>query len=315
MLRALLERDIVPDVVVGPRPARSTARSSPPTRPSRRSTSSTRRGSSCAATQVFPGGTLSPGLEPPHPRRPPLLQRGPARRSSTAATPPATFDELAIPLRVVAADLDTGDEVVFAAARSSPRCSPAPRCPGIFPPVRHDGRALVDGAVVDTVPLSHALAGPGRPDLRARRVGDLHGPAACARRSTSLIRAFAISRKQRFELELRSVPETVEVVVLPAPVDDRDLFDFSEPGALIDAAYELAEHALDDAEADRRRRTGLRRTWWRRAGLLPSLRRARSRSTAHASAPGRHVTPRVVDRPRSALRGGRREARCGGGAP
>ena len=44
------------------------------------------------------------------------------------------------------------------------------------------------------------------------------------------VRAFAISRKQRFELELRSVPESVEVVVLPAPPDDRELFDFSDPG-------------------------------------------------------------------------------------
>ena len=42
-----------------------------------------------------------------------------------------------------------------------------------------------------------------------------------------VMRAFAISRNQRFELELRNVPETVEVVVLPAPPDERELFDFS----------------------------------------------------------------------------------------
>ena len=80
-----------------------------------------------------------------------------------------------------------------------------------------------------------------------------------------LVKAFAISRKQRFQLELRSVPETVEVVVLPAPVDDRELFDFSGAARYIAAAYELAQVTLDEAEAARRRRAGLRRTWWRRS--------------------------------------------------
>ena len=38
--------------------------------------------------------------------------------------------------------------------------APAPRCRASSRPIRHDGRTLVDGAVVDTVPLWHALAGP-----------------------------------------------------------------------------------------------------------------------------------------------------------
>ena len=79
-----------------------------------------------------------------------------------------------------------------------------------------------------------------------------------------VVKAFAISRKQRFELELRSVPESVEVVVLPAPRDDRDLFDFSEPARYVEEAHRLAHEALDVADAARRRRSGIRRSWWRR---------------------------------------------------
>ena len=41
------------------------------------------------------------------------------------------------------------------------------------------------------------------------------------------VRAFAISRKQRFDLELRNVPETSSSSCCPPPLDDRDLFDFS----------------------------------------------------------------------------------------
>ena len=77
------------------------------------------------------------------------------------------------------------------------------------------------------------------------------------------MRAFAISRKQRFDLELRSVPESVDVIVLPAPVDNREVFD-SGARALMDAAYQLADQTLDEADAAKRRRRALRRPWWRR---------------------------------------------------
>ena len=59
--------------------------------------------------------------------------------------------------------------------------------------------------------------------------------------------SFTHARSQRFELELRHVPPEIEVVVLPRPPDPRDLFDFSGARELIDAAYDLANEALDHA--------------------------------------------------------------------
>ena len=127
---------------------------------------------------------------------------------------------------MVAADLDTGEEVVFAAGPLQPALLASAALPGIYPPIRHDGRTLVDGAVVDTVPLWHALAGPVDRIYVMNVAGDLldrplRSPIDVA------VRAFAISRKQRFDLEVRNVPETVELIQLPAPVDERELFDFS----------------------------------------------------------------------------------------
>jgi len=211
---------------------------------------------------VFPGGRLSRAWN--------LLTRDDHlfsnqglrdifRRSDTAAT----FEDLVIPLRVVAADLDTGDEVVFAHGPLQPALLASAALPGIYPPIRHDGRTLVDGAVVDTVPLWHALAGPIDRIYVMNVAGDLmdrplRSPIDVA------VRAFAISRKQRFDLELRNVPESVEVVVFPAPVDDRELFDFSGGRRLMDDAHDLAEQALDEAEQAKRRRRQLRRPFWRR---------------------------------------------------
>ena len=138
--------------------------------------------------------------------------------------------------------------------------------PGLFPPIRHDGRVLVDGAVVDTVPLSHALAGP------VDRVYVLNIASELANRSLRspidvAIRAFAISRKQRFELELRNVPESVEVVVFPPPDDDREVTDFSDAVALIEESHDLATRALDEAERARSKRATMRRPWWRRNAM------------------------------------------------
>ena len=72
----------------------------------------------------------------------------------------------------------------------------------------------------------------------------------------------AISRDQRFDLELQWVPEDVELVVLPPPRDDRDFFDFSDGTKLIDEAHELAHRALDDHELRPNRQR--RRRWWTR---------------------------------------------------
>ena len=168
-----------------------------------------------------------------------------------------------MPLRVVACDLETGEEVVFAAGPLEPALLASTALPGLFPPIRHDGRVLVDGAVVDTVPLSHALAGP------VDRVYVLNIGGELINRSLRspidvAIRAFAISRKQRFELELRNVPESVDVVVLSGPADDREVTDFSDPQALIEESYRIAERALDEAEIAKRKRLTLRRPWWRK---------------------------------------------------
>ena len=72
----------------------------------------------------------------------------------------STFEELKKPLAVVAADLSTGETVTFregdliAPLRAS--CS----FPGLFTPVSYQGRLLVDGAIVGSVPAG-ALRGMG----------------------------------------------------------------------------------------------------------------------------------------------------------
>ena len=262
MLRALLERDIVPDVVIGT------------------SAGALNGAAICYAPNltgvaqlaaaweqlrsdhVFPGGKIHRAWN--------VVRRGTHLFGSEGlesaihhSTPARSFADLEIPLRVIATDLDTGEEVVLVRGPLKPALLASTALPGVFPIVHHDGRRLVDGGVVDNVPLSHALAGP------VDRVFVLNvssGPADRLERSPLdvVMTSFGHARSQRFELELRFVPPEIEVIVLPRPPDPRDLFDFSGSRELIDSAYELANEALDHAEvppatAEQRRRFRFRR--------------------------------------------------------
>jgi len=176
----------------------------------------------------------------------------------------ATFAETEVPLRVVATDLGTGDEVVFASGPLEPALLASTALPALFPPIEHDDRLLVDGAVTNTVPLWHALSGP----TDRVYVCNVSGALAERRLRSPLdvaVRAFAISRNQRFDLELRHAPPDVDVVVLPSPSDQRELFDFSDSMMLIEEAHHLAARALDEHEAELARpRERARRQWFRR---------------------------------------------------
>jgi NTE family protein len=67
--------------------------------------------------------------------------------------PVATFEELRVPVHVVATDVDTGEKVVF--SRGNLRDAVRASCsfPGVFPPMVLDGRRFYDGGVSEVIPV------------------------------------------------------------------------------------------------------------------------------------------------------------------
>ncbi|QSX74744.1 patatin-like phospholipase family protein [Lysobacter arenosi] len=63
------------------------------------------------------------------------------------------FDQLPIPFRAVAADIITGDKVVFEDGDLALAIRSSMSVPGAFAPVRIDNRLLVDGGMADNVPV------------------------------------------------------------------------------------------------------------------------------------------------------------------
>jgi NTE family protein len=66
------------------------------------------------------------------------------------------FDELAIPFRAIATDLETGEEVVIGSGNLSEAIRASMSIPGVYAPVTLDGRLLVDGGVANNLPVSVA---------------------------------------------------------------------------------------------------------------------------------------------------------------
>jgi len=74
------------------------------------------------------------------------------------------FDELEIPFRAVAVDIARGTEVVFSSGPVARAVRASSAVPGIFEPLVEDDRALVDGGVVNNLPVALAR------EMGARRV-------------------------------------------------------------------------------------------------------------------------------------------------
>lgn len=66
------------------------------------------------------------------------------------------FSDLKLPLAIVATDIERGEEVVFTEGLLADAIRASCSYPGIFAPQRLGGRLLVDGGIMNTVPVSVA---------------------------------------------------------------------------------------------------------------------------------------------------------------
>ncbi len=66
------------------------------------------------------------------------------------------FDDLRLPFRAVATDIETGDKVVLSEGDLGQALRASMAVPGIFTPVEIGGRLLVDGGLVDNLPVDVA---------------------------------------------------------------------------------------------------------------------------------------------------------------
>lgn len=67
------------------------------------------------------------------------------------------FSEIVVPFAVVAAELESGARVVLNEGKIYKAVTASAAIPGVFYPVRHEGRYLIDGGVIDKIPADVAV--------------------------------------------------------------------------------------------------------------------------------------------------------------
>jgi NTE family protein len=156
------------------------------------------------------------------------------------------FEDASVPLSVVATSLRTGVEHWFTSGDVIPAILASSALPALLPPVDIDGERFIDGAVVNNVPISRAIAG-GAERIYVLHVGNFERPRAEPKRPLdALLQSFSIARNYRFQTETQFPPSGIELVVLPSidpgPVKPND---FSQSRRLIHRAHAVAATFLD----------------------------------------------------------------------
>jgi NTE family protein len=237
-LQALFEAGIVPDAVIGCSVGAINAAYVAVDPTPERAISLEGLWRSMTRREVFPGGrfTLARRLV----SRSNYLYSPDGMRAIFAQCMPLTDLALTtIPCHVVATDLISGEPTWWTSGNPIDILSASASIPGLFPPVRLDGRLFVDGGVSCPVPTQRAL------DLGASRVWvlnvarEFHGiPDARMSAVDVLLESFAISRSHLG----RNVPKPgvgQKIVTLPAMrIGRHDLRDFSKTSRLIAAGRE-----------------------------------------------------------------------------
>jgi NTE family protein len=118
--------------------------------------------------------------------------------------------------------------------------------PSILPPVVIDGDVLIDGGVVNNVPISRAmLAGCTR--IYVLLCGPLHyQPPASRRPAEAALTAFFVAMHARFVRELAMLPPGIEVVVFSGGGEPSAQYrDFSATAGLVEEGRAEVAEVLD----------------------------------------------------------------------
>jgi NTE family protein len=166
--------------------------------------------------------------------------------------PLADLADAAIPVHVVTTDLLSGEEVLLSDGDPVTAVLASSAVPAVLPPVRRDGRTLVDGGLADNAAISQALA------LGADRVYVLPTGYACAlpapptRPLAVAVQALSLLVQQRLITDVALYADRLDLVVLPPLCPLRvSAIDFRHAAQLRRRAHASAGAWLDSGKAAR----------------------------------------------------------------
>jgi NTE family protein len=150
------------------------------------------------------------------------------------------FDKLPVPYRAVAADILTGDKVVFSSGSLAEAMRASMSIPGLFRPYEYEGRSLVDGGIVDNMPVDVArkmgadivIAVEARTPL-AKSAADLKSAIAISSQALNII----------MEQNMRQSGKDADLLIVP-DLSGFTAASYTDAAGLIERGREAGEKAM-----------------------------------------------------------------------
>lgn len=167
----------------------------------------------------------------------------------------ADFADLAIPFAAVAADLNTGEEVVMREGNLLSAVRASMSIPGVFRPVERAGRVLVDGQLVNPVPISVCRA-MGADTVIAVDINPPNDPGGAKALDDLNIVDIMMGTLTILNCELtrRAFVENPPDVLIRPPVGGVMALDFRRAGRLVEIGRKATDLALSEMAQPQARR-------------------------------------------------------------
>lgn len=149
------------------------------------------------------------------------------------------LENMKIPFAAVATDLNWGQKVVLDSGSVARAIRASAAIPGVFQPVQHQGKILVDGGVVDNIPIAVAKAKGAdlviAVDISAN-VGNTN--------ITNLLGVTLQATNIMFALNVERSKKAADVLITPAGIGDIGMLDFTQKRRCMQAGIEATKQAL-----------------------------------------------------------------------
>jgi NTE family protein len=253
MLRALYEREIAPDLIVGTSVGAVNGAfiaSRPPSTATAGELAGVWRG--VKRSEVFPLHPLT-GFIGFVGQRSFLVPNSGLRRLLRRHVKLRRLEEARIPLHVIATDVFSGQEHRLSRGNAVEAVLASAAIPAVFAPVEWEGTQLVDGGVSNNTPITHAL------ELGADRIYVLPTGHSCALEEpprgalAMLVHALNLLVMRRLIIEIELLRDRANLIVLPPPCPlTVQPVDFGRADELIDSGYQGGGAYLDSVTGQER---------------------------------------------------------------
>jgi NTE family protein len=183
----------------------------------------------------------------------------PLRDLLERVVPVKRFEDLRVPFQCVAANIERAAEHWFDEGPLIEAILASCAVPGVLPAVEIDGEHFIDGGVVNSIPIERAVD-LGAKEIYVLHVGRIERPLSPPKNPWQVaLVAFEVARRHRFAHDMATLPKGVVAHVLPTgdPTPTRaDLSqlryrDFTAAAARMKRAHRAAAAYLDRQPARR----------------------------------------------------------------